>query len=98
MLSINLVKTLLNDESLDALINAGDVGVEPPPVSAHRNIVQKYDAHLSTTRNLSLAFDFVLPTPTLLVRDRLRGRKLMGHICPIMDNMPWKHTTLLKAP
>ena len=34
-----------------------------------------------------LSIEFVLLPPTLLVRDRLRGRKLMGHVCPIMDNL-----------
>ncbi len=38
-----------------------------------------------------LSINFVLPPPTLLVRNRLRGRKLMRHVCPILDNPGCRH-------
>ena len=44
-----------------------------------------------------LSINFVLPTPTLLVRDRLRGRKSMGHVCPNRVNPGCRHRRIAFA-
>ena len=56
----DLVKLKLNGETLDAVINAGDIGIEPVSGSPTRDTIERYDIHLSATRRLSLALEDLL--------------------------------------
>ena len=57
---MDMVKTLLNGETLNALVNAGDVGLEPPSGSTPEQTVQGYNTHLFASRTLSLALEDLL--------------------------------------
>ena len=51
------VKLVLDGETLSAIMNAGNAGVEPPQGSAYRDIVEEFDVHISTAHNISRAFE-----------------------------------------
>ena len=55
--TVNTVKTLLNGENLNVLVNAGDVGLEPSSGSTPEQTVQGYNTHLFASRTLSLALE-----------------------------------------
>ena len=57
-----MVKTLLNGETLNLLVNAGNVGLEGPSGSTAEDKIQGYNTHLFTARRLSLALKDLVAT------------------------------------